>query len=98
MSRFKSRLDSLERASDTNFHADELNLQTYRDELAFEFDNVLAKLIRSDCPHEEFWDWLSDAAERGGVPVSLADADPERFPTLLSLHARVTAEFAPRWK
>ena len=98
MSRFRRRVESLERASETSLNAGELDLQAYRDGLAFEFDTALAKLIRSDCPHEEFWGWLSDSAERGGVPVSLADLDPMRFPTLVALYARVTADFAPRWK
>jgi len=98
VSRFARRVESLERASATSLNADELDLQTYRKRLAFEFGSVMSELIRSDCPHEEYWGWLCDSAERGGVPVPLADLDPVRFPTLVPLHARVTADFAARWK
>jgi len=97
VSRFKRRVESLERSSVTSINADELDLQAYRKRLAFEFDLALAKLIQTE-HGDEYWAWLCDAAERGGMPVPLAELDPVKFPGLIALHARIAAEFEPRWK
>ena len=89
-------MEGLERASAVTLADDQLDLQTYRKRLSFEFDVALANAIRAEC-FDELWLWIYDSAEHHRVrPVH--ELDPARFPKLVALHARVSADFEPRWK